>query len=292
MPQQWARAVMVGSLTVLGVGSVPTVIIGQLPAGKPAFDVAAVKENRSVEQSGRTSGVDAGQYTATNMPLYFLVLTTYSLLDHQLAGMPDWTRTTRYDIAASYPPGLRPNEQELKAMLQGLLADRFKLVAHHETRELPAYALTMANKDRKLGPQMSSSSVDCVKWLADGRPQIAAGPPSAIAPGGMRPECLLIANRRGILTAGTKPIKELAVALQSFVGRPVVDQTGLSGNFNMDMQWTPSASDASAPAGPPAADIGVSIFTALQEQLGLKLESTKASFDVLVVDHIERPIPD
>jgi uncharacterized protein (TIGR03435 family) len=287
MKRSWITYSLVA---VVALGSVG---MAAQDAVQPKFEVASIKENKSGNDGGQTSGVNVGHYTATNIPLYFLVLTSYQLLDHQLAGMPEWTRSTAYDISAGYPPELRPDQSQLRGMVRALLEDRFHLVAHHEMRQLDAYALTLARKDRKLGPQMSASNTDCARWLAEGRPQIGAGGVSAIAPGGKRPECLILASRRGTLTAGSKSMLELAVTLQSFVGRPVIDRTGLAGVFNMDMQWTPSPADASAPTGAGAAtDVGASLFTALQEQLGLKLESTKASFDVLVIDRIERPTPD
>src|SRR4051794_32858844 len=115
-----------------------------------AFEVASIKENKSADVGGMSSGTEAGHYSASNMPLYFMVLGAYHLLDHQLAGMPDWTRTTRYNIAASYPPGARPNEEQLNEMVRSLLGERFHLVAHHEMRELPVYELTLARKDGQL----------------------------------------------------------------------------------------------------------------------------------------------
>jgi uncharacterized protein (TIGR03435 family) len=264
----------------------------QTPAPQPrlAFDVASIKVNNSVEGGGNTSGPSAGHYTAKNIPLNFVVLDAYQLMGYQLDGLPDWVANTRYDIAGTYPPGLKPTEADLRAMVRSLLEDRFHFRAHQESRELSVYALTIARKDGRLGPQMTPSSVDCAAWLAAGRPQIGGGGPSAIAPGGKRPECLMIAGRRGVISAGTRPIKELTGALTAFAGRPVIDRTGLTGSFNMDMQWTPTAADpAGVPSGASTSDVGVSLFVALQEQLGLKLEAARAPFDILVVDHIEHP---
>jgi uncharacterized protein (TIGR03435 family) len=285
-------------LALFVFGLVALVTLARVPvraqsAARPlAFEVASVKVNNSLAAGGSSSGPTPGRFTITNVPLRFILLDAYQLLAHQLIGTPEWASSTSYDIVATYPSGSTPSEQDVRMMVQALLRDRFKLVVHRETRELSAYALTLARKDGRLGPQIARSDVDCAQWLADKRPQIGAGGPSPVAPGGKRPACLLMATRR-FLTAGTKPMSELAVALQSLVGRPVVDQTGLTGAFDMDLQWTPSVEMSATPNGPPsAADDGASIFTALQEQLGLKLEPTNSSFNVLVVDHVEQPTPD
>jgi len=257
----------------------------------PSFDVASVKQNDSVGESGRISGPTPGRFTVTNVPLRFIMLYGYQLLDHQLIGAPDWTFSTRFDITATYPTENAPTEQDARAMLQKLLADRFGFVGHRDTRELPMYALVMARRDRSLGPQLVRSDVDCEKWLAEKRPQLGAGGPSPVAPGGARPACMMMTTRQ-FLTAGTKTIQNLSVSLQSLVGRPVVDRTGLSGTFNIDLQWTSGVAPAPAGGNAPPPDEGASIFTALQEQLGLKLEPARGPFEVLVIDSVQRPTPD
>jgi uncharacterized protein (TIGR03435 family) len=174
-------------------------------------------------------------------------------------------------------------------MLQNLLADRFGLVYHRDARELPLYELVIARKDGKLGPHLVPSNVDCAAWLAEKRPQTGAGGPSPFPPR-MRPACTIVASR-SFISGGTRTISQLAPILQALVGRPVVDKTGLAGTFNMDMQWSPT--DLATAAGvTTAADTGLSIFTALQEHLGLKLEPSRGPFDVVVIDAIRRPSPD
>jgi uncharacterized protein (TIGR03435 family) len=175
-------------------------------------------------------------------------------------------------------------------MLQTLLADRFGLRTHREMREMPIYALVMARKDGALGPQLVRSTIDCAKWMAEKRPQLGAGSASPVAPGGKRPVCTLLANRR-FITAGTQTMQQLTGPLQSFTGRPVVDRTGLAGAFDFDLQWT-SSPIPPAPGAAPPPDDGPSIFVALQEQLGLRLEPGRAPFDVVVIDAIHRPTPD
>lgn len=166
-------------------------------------------------------------------------------------------------------------------MVRDLLQDRFGLQVHEETRQLPSFSLVLARKDGRLGPALVRSEVDCDKWIAEKRPQAQAGGPSSVTPTGKRSACEMMATRRW-LAGGTRTMPQLATALQSMVGRPVVNKTGLAGGFDMDLKW---ATDDTAADG----DGGPSIFTALQEQLGLKLESERNPFQVFVVDRITQP---
>jgi uncharacterized protein (TIGR03435 family) len=176
-------------------------------------------------------------------------------------------------------------------MLRSLLADRVGMKMHVERREMPIYALVTARKDSRLGPQLVPSTIDCEQWIAEGRPLRGAGSPSSVAPGGRRSVCQMLTTRR-FITAGTQTMQALSNVLQALTGRPVADDTGLTGAFDFDLQWTsgPVAPDAAGPAPPP--DDGPSIFVALQEQLGLRLEPGRARFEVVVIDAIQRPTPD
>jgi uncharacterized protein (TIGR03435 family) len=252
------------------------------------FDVASVKLNNSSSGQSKISGATPGRFVASNTPLRFLILYAYELLDHQLAAAPDWTSSVSFDIAATYPPGISPTDRNVRLMVQKLLSDRFGLIVHREQREMQTYALILARKDGRLGPQIRKSDVDCEQWIADKRPQIDAGGPSAVAPSGKRPACRMVAAR-GWLAGGTRTMAQLATTLQSMVGRPVVDQTGLTGAFDVDLRWTPREVEIAPDAE--SSNESPSIFTAVQEQLGLKLDSRRNRFDVLVVDHIARPTP-
>jgi len=222
----------------------------------PAFEVASVKENTSVSSVSSISGPSPGRFTIVNMPLRFIVLEGLGLLDHQLIGAPDWAGSARFDITAAFPQGSSP-EHDWRPMLHTLLVDRFGLMVHHDTREVPSYRLMLARKDGALGAQLRRTDNSCDKPAA----------------------CTLLVNRQS-LTARTQTIQKILPALQSLTGRPVLDRTGLAGMFDIDVKWSESG------------DAGPSIFTALQEQLGLKLESSRDAFDVVVIDAIRRPIPD
>ena len=268
--------------------------VAQTP-NPPAFEVVSVKPNTSVGESGMISSPNApGQLRVTNIPLRAILVHAYQLRDYQIVGAPDWTRTARFDITAKFPDGI-DQAMHYFPMMQRLLVDRFQLKARRETREQPIYRLVRARGDGRLGAQLIPSTVDCEKWLAEGRPQLGAGGPSAGAPDGKRPACAFIAQRN-FLTAGTQAIGRLAQLLESRVGRPVVDATELQGKFDIDLKWdaltNADLQSAGQPAGvaPPA--LGVSIFAALEEQLGLKLESARGPVEVLAIESIDRPRPD
>ncbi len=258
-----------------------------------AFEVASVKANKSETDPGGTTDTTPGRFTVSNTPLFFIINYAYNLPGYRVVGAPDWTWDARFNVAATYPSVSAPaDQQNVRVMVQRLLADRFAFAAHHEQRDLPVYALVLARSDGRLGPQVHRSDVDCDQWLAEKRPQRDAGGPSAISPSGKRPACNMDVFRRGPIVGGTRTMEQLAMALGTVTGRPVVDRTGVTGTFDIDLRWTGTDVAASPTGGTTGSDEGASIFTALQEQLGLKLEATKAPFDVLVVDHVEHPTPD
>ncbi|OFV93633.1 MAG: hypothetical protein A3G76_06170 [Acidobacteria bacterium RIFCSPLOWO2_12_FULL_65_11] len=260
-----------------------------------SFEAASVKPNKS--GSGQVSiGIQpGGRFNAVNVPLRFLIRNAYQLQDFQLVGGPGWITSERFDIIAKAegdPPPVPPGTTgPFQIMMRNLMADRFRLKVHKETREMPVYALVLARADRQLGPQLRPSTVDCA---ARGRGRGAPPPPPQP---GERPACGMRIGP-GTMTGGGFPISQLATALSQFAQRVVLDRTGLTGNFDLDLTWTPDqipqGPPGGAPAGappPPALD-GPSLFTALQEQLGLKLESIRGPVEVVVIDSVEQPTAD
>jgi uncharacterized protein (TIGR03435 family) len=212
-----------------------------------------------------------------------LIQNAYQLLqDAQLVGGPTWSTSDRFDIVATVAGN--PPPEQIPLMLRALLADRFKLVVHTETRELPIYALVLAGRDRKLGARIRPASFDCL--AARGRGKGALPPES----GGRAPCAIRI--RPGNFIAGGTSFAQLADHLARFVDRVVIDQTGLAGTFDFDLEWTPDQWKPDAPQQSPIIPNGPSLFTALQEQLGLKLEPTRGPVDVLVIDSVSQPTPD
>ena len=250
---------------------------------KLQFEVASVKANNSGSPNSNMELHPGGRITGTNVVLAGLIRTVFSPQPYQIVNAPDWIETARFDIEAKADREYSAREDapapELLAMLRNLLADRFKLVAHREMREMPAYALLKARADGALGLQMRQSTVDCEAEAARAFAAKRGG-----APPGQKPivRCRISTNAGRIVGTGTT-ISELMRRLSAPLGRAVVDRTGLSGSFDLELQWSP---DQTADAA------GPSLFTAIQEQLGLKLESQRAPVEVLVIDRIERLTPD
>jgi uncharacterized protein (TIGR03435 family) len=232
----------------------------------PQFEAASVKPNNSGvrNQSQTTNG---RTFRATNVPARTLIRQAYGLMfeDYRLAGAPDWTTFERFDVVATLPE--QAPRSQVSAMLRALLADRFKLIAHTEVRESSAYALVLARKDGRLGPQLQHAAKDC------GAP--AATQPS---PNDEHPCQLQIGKE---ISGRGQPMPALAKTLLQFAGRSIEDRTGLTGGFDFDIQASEIAGNDELP----------SIFTAIQEQLGLKLEPIRAPVEFVVVDSMERPTP-
>ena len=269
---------------------------------RPKFEVASVRPNTSGDNKVGIDIQPGGRATAVNAPLMMIIRSAYRLQEFQLVGAPDWVLSARYDITAKadreFPPPVPGGEiSPAQLMFQSLLEERFKLTVHRETRELPMYALVVARPDGRLGPQLTPSTLDCAAINAARR---SGTPPSPPKPG-ERPLCGIRIGF-GQLTGTGFPLTNLASSLVQFVQRSVVDRTGLSGHYDFDLKWTPDQLPP-RPAGMPAdqrirvngVEIdpnGPSIFTAVQEQLGLKLDAQRGPVEVLVIDHIERPTPD
>jgi uncharacterized protein (TIGR03435 family) len=266
---------------------------------KPKFEVAAVRENTRNERKVMILIQPGGRFTVVGAGLPELMHLAFAVQRTQLVGAPEWTETAKYDITAKAesdiqgtPPGGPPGP--LNFMLQELLEDRFKLRVHRETRELPTYALTLARTDRRLGEGLRASTVDCAAMRGRGG---RGGPPPGPPPPGERPQCGMRVAPNQIVAGGVS-LAQLTQILSQFSQRIVIDRTGLEGTFDIDLSFTldgvPNAPPP-PPGGPPPPSVdpnNPSLFTALQEQLGLKLESARAPVEVLVIDHVERPTPD
>ena len=249
-------------------------------APQPISYVASVKLNNAADARTLSEYSPGGRLTATAVTVGYLLRLAYRIQPYQLVGAPTWISTKRYDIAAKVEDNPAPSQQ---ALLQALLKDRFKLAVHNEKRELPIYALILARSDGRLGPQLSKSAFDCAAYMASPH-----GPPEA----GHTPSC---ATRIGLGTLSGKAISmtQLATSLAPFASRFTVDRTGLAGGFDVEFTWTPEQVSSNVAGASPDAtpDLsGANIFTALQEQLGLKLVSEKGPVEVLVVDRLEEPL--
>jgi uncharacterized protein (TIGR03435 family) len=220
------------------------------------------------------------------MTLKGLIAIAWQVQSFQVSGGPDWTDSLRFDIAAKAENGFKPGE--VLTMVQSLLADRFRLVIHKDTKELPVYKLVLSRKDGKLGPQFKAAIDGSCEPLNESSPAPRREP-------NKRPAlpCSTWNLSTTELRGAAINITQIVRPLSRVVGRTVVDQTGLTGNYDLMLRWMPDEAQMAqlqpdAPK-PTVADSGPSIFAALQEQLGLKLESAKGPVEALVIDHIERP---
>lgn len=270
-------------LAVIVVAAV-TAAAAQTPA-LPPFEALSVKRNASVGM-GRMSGASLpGQFRLVNIPLHAVLLEAFGVREHELIGSPAWAREERFDLLGTYSAEAVTGRDGYRRMLEQALVERFGLKTHREMRASPIYRLVMARSDRRLGPDLKSSTVDCAQWLAEKKPQTGAGTPSRVAPGGRRPACDSLPARQYI-AAGTQPISALVRSLESITGRSVVDETGLQGNFDYDLEFSRTLESGNTPT---AGGGKPSIFTALQEQLGLKLEADRRPMPVVVIDAVSRP---
>ena len=252
---------------VAGISNMPQ-IDAQLQPASPQFEVASIKPNKSADLGGTWRVAPGGRFTGENIPLKFLLTTAYHLKESQISGIPGWTESEKYDIVAKGEGN--PTQEQMIAMLQGLLGDRFKLTYHQVTRELPVFTLVVAKNGIKL---RESGEGSCVVPGADVPP---------VAPGQRPPDfCGTFFARRSRIDGTRITISQLIVALDTQLDRPLIDKTGLTGAWDVHLVWSPDDG--------PDNDTGPSIYTALQEQLGLRLEATKGPVPVLVIDHIERP---
>lgn len=236
------------------------------------FEVVSVKPNKSGERNSSTGG-RAGAFAATNVTAQQLIIYAYRLRNFQLAGGPGWLGSDRFDIQARPPENAKADNP---SMTRALLRDRFKLVVHTETKQEQVYALVVDRSDGRLGPQLKPSTRIC-----------QPSQPGTPNPCGMNTS---VNDSSGTLVGNGQTMEQLVGALGSFgLNRMVIDRTGLMGSFDVELKWRPdnlrSASNTQTSDLP-------SIFAALQEQLGLRLDSQRGPVEFLYVDSIERPTPD
>lgn len=284
------------AVALFGVAARPMAQQITEPSAPMFFEAASVKQNKSGDVGQTIRRNPGGRLTATNMPLRALITFAYQLQQAQLVGGPGWMTSDRFDIVAKMDgdpapvaPGAGPDP--LMLAMRSLLADRFKLVTHKETRDLDVYALVVAKPGGKPSPALKLSTTDCAQLMFGRR---GGGPPPT-PPGPNDPVLCGMRGTYGRIQVGGFPLSQFATGLQGQVGRLVLDRTGLSGNWDFELTYLPDRPPGPLPPGVelPAIDPNTpNLFTALQEQLGLKLESTKAPIEVLVIDTVQQPVGD
>lgn len=251
----------------------------------PSFEAASIKPNNSGPGFSAIRPLVGGRFSATNIDLKTLIALAFHVRTYDVKGGPEWLTSNHYDVEAK-AAGNAPGDQ-IALMLRGLLAERFRLSVHREDRDLPRYAIAVARGGLRL-PRIDDEQCSPVDSDVRSLPKLPCGS-FRLTPG---------AGGTRHIDAGSITMPELSAALEQILREPVVDETGILESFNVHLEWTP---DSSTPgiAAPPAAtaqsnapltdDSGISIFTALREQLGLQLRAEKGPVPVIVIDHVEKP---
>ena len=261
-----------------------------------AFEVASVRPNKTGDGRIMFSLQPGGRFNASNVTLRMLIRQAFNVQEFQIVGGPDWLGTDRFDVVAKAPEG-EFTADIMRPMLQSLLVERFKMAFHRENRDMAVYALMKARPDGKLGPNLSAASVDCAGLMRGRR---GGGPPPAPPQPGQKVECGFMIGP-GRMNAGGMPLTNLAQTLSPMVGRIVLDKTELTGNYDFELTYSLEGLGSAFPGGgpplvngapPPVDPNNPNIFTALQEQLGLKLDSQRGPVDVVAIDRVEQPVAD
>ena len=261
---------------------------GKGAAPGPEFEVASIKPVGRNSEMKLSRSLPGGAVDLHNVTVEELMVNAWHVFPSQILDAPAWIRTAAYDISAK--PGTPPKPGEGNLMVRALLRDRFGLAIHHETRQLPTYALVIARKDGTAGPSLvRSKEGGCVERIPGNPPP---PPPDPAKPATRW--CGLLMMRPRKLSGAAVPIVVLAEQFALRLGRTVMDMTGLKGNYDIDLEWTADegaipfleGSPDTVPAPDPQ---GQTILTALNEQLGLKVESRRAPVDVIVIDHVQMP---
>jgi uncharacterized protein (TIGR03435 family) len=299
---------------VILAGTVSVFTQAQTPGSGPRFDVVSIKRHIQTPgplgfNSTQNQRPDGG-FTMTNIRTAMLIYRAYpEASGAEAVGMPGWATSETYDVSATSTL-THATPEDRATMLRAMLADRFKLVAHIEPREQSVFDLVLAREDGKLGAGLTKTDVDCAAIYAEraadlarrgGTPAPSPQMPDFKAP---PPPCLLRTvgavmrdrlgdgqGRAGDLMEGETTMENLALGLRMSSGRIVIDKTGLLGTYRVRMNFEsrPPRLGPDTTVAPDAADATPSVFTAVREQLGLKLESSKSQRDTLIIDRLERP---
>ncbi len=273
-----ASTLVLGGLMLAG-SFVPRWIAFAQRRAPLSFEVASVKPNDSGGLNFSIRILPGGRLRGFNAPLRSLITAAYQIPDSKLSGGPGWVDSARFDIEAKgqLDPA-KSTEDQISQMLQKLLADRFQLKLHKETKELPVYVLLIAQNGLKLESPRGIGCFDPYAGVPPPTPR--PGEPPARPCGGFN-------ILPGQFLGAKVPMWRLAMNLSRILGRNVVNQTGLEGPYDITLRWSPNETQETEP--PSADNAGPSIFTAIQEQLGLQLKSTKGPVEYFVIDHAEKP---
>ena len=242
----------------------------------PTFEAVSIKANRSGESRSSFRGTLSG-ISVTNQTVIDIIRNVWNVNRLQIVGGPSWVGEDRFDVEAKASG--KASRDELVAMMKTMLAERFSLALHQEMRPIPVYALVLARPDRRFGPTLRPSLAKCDRTNPPA-PDTPPPPPPPPLDGVDLPACGTNTGR-GLLRAAGIELEAFTRNLAGAAGRIIVDKTGLTGTFDMVLRFNPDANDTSS-------DLP-SLFAAVQEQLGLKLDAQTAPAEVLMIDKVERP---
>jgi uncharacterized protein (TIGR03435 family) len=250
-------------------------------APSPQFDVVSIKRNTTGETGGGMRSLPDGTTIMTNQPIRSLILGASPVPVREVEGLPDWVNSERYDVTLKPPAGYSRDQRP--EMMRQMFVERMMLKAHVEERERDVFALVVARGDGRLGPQLKPSALDC-------SPRPPGSPPPApptFNEADAQGRCGGLYGQ-GVIVSGGLLLDSFVVSISGTAGRHVINRTGLAGYYSLTLRYTLPRRPGAAPDAP-ADDNLPDFFTALQEQLGLKLQSEKMRLPIFVVDHIERP---
>jgi uncharacterized protein (TIGR03435 family) len=278
------RGLLISAIVIAGITSLP--LDAQDSTSSAAFEVASIKTRTGDRVVGGTTTPD--RFARADATLRDLIRYAFDLQDFQIEGGPEWVASSRFEVNAK-AAGAPSGPDGMRALVRRLLEDRFALKTHTEPRELPLFELVVARRDGKLGERLRPSTLQCETVSTD-------------------PRCRTRFNAKMMNTTGNQPpgiysmtlilegttMARLAALLQNEVRRVIVDKTGLTGTFDLELEFAPQGPrPIGLPPGPaPPPSDGPPLATAIQEQLGLKLESVRGPVPVLVIDNARLPTPD
>ena len=260
-------------------------IVPNLSAQTPRaeFDVVSIKRSAPDAVGGSMRTLPDGTSIMANVRVQQFITGAAPVPVREVIGLPEWATTERYDVTAKPPAGSTP--QQRSEMWRTFFAERMRLVAHVEERERDTFALVLARSDGRLGPQLKPSTLDCSP-KPPGTPPAPPPPPPA-----SESDYLNFCGGRfgnGTIVSGSTTMDSLVLSFSGLAGRQVFNRTGLKGNYALTLKHSPPRTPGTSPDAP-LPDDAPDFFTALQEQLGLKLQAEKSLVPVFVIDRIERP---
>ncbi|HKE85269.1 MAG TPA: TIGR03435 family protein [Vicinamibacterales bacterium] len=271
---------LVAAALIAAVSSIEST--AEAPQAPAQFDIVSIKKNTSLEAGGGMRSLPDGTSVMVNQPIRSLIMVAAPVPVREVEGLPDWAMQERYDITTKPPAG--STREQRSEMMRTMFEERMKLKAHVEQRERDIFALVVARSDGRLGPQLKPSTLDCSPRPPGTPPP---PPPTSFSEADAQGRCGGLFGQ-GVIVSGGILLDSLVLSISGLAGRQVINRSGLQGFYALTLRFALPRGPGAA-TGAAADDNLPDFFTALQEQLGLKLQPEKATIPIFVIDHIERP---